>query len=260
MNRMEYIAQLEKLLQGMPDEERQAAVQYYVDYFADAGEEKEADVIRELGSPEKVAESIKADYYGTQFNEEDFEHKDYMDKYTRVSGRQASGNRGDNAGYRENYTGCRGGDPGYRGAGNAGPGNAGPGNAGPQMHQTSRKPWNDDRIKILLIVLIAVVLWPVTLAVGAVVLAVVTVAVGFFAGLVLTSLGILFAGGIVCVVGAALLVIPPAAFVVIGTGLLIGVAGLAATAGTVKLCTIVYPAMLRGFVNLCRRPFYGKAV
>ena len=128
------------------------------------------------------------------------------------------------------------------------------------MHQASRKPWNDGRIKILLIVLIAVILWPVTLAVGAVVLSVVTVAVGFFAGLVLASLGILFAGGIVCVVGAALLVIPPAAFVVIGTGLLIGTAGLAATAGTVKLCTIVYPAMLRGFVNLCRRPFYGKAV
>ena len=69
MNRMEFMAELERLLADMPEDERQAAVQYYADYFADAGEENEQDVIRELGSPEKVAESIKADYYGTEFNE-----------------------------------------------------------------------------------------------------------------------------------------------------------------------------------------------
>ena len=61
MNRMEFMTELERLLADMPEEERQAAVQYYADYFADAGEANEADVIRELGSPEKVAESIKAD-------------------------------------------------------------------------------------------------------------------------------------------------------------------------------------------------------
>ena len=50
MNRMEFMAELERLLADMPEEERQAAVQYYADYFADAGEANEADVIRELGS------------------------------------------------------------------------------------------------------------------------------------------------------------------------------------------------------------------
>ena len=59
MNRIEFMAELERLLADMPQEERQAAVQYYADYFADAGEENEAEVIRELGRPRKVAESIK---------------------------------------------------------------------------------------------------------------------------------------------------------------------------------------------------------
>ena len=64
MNRVEFMAELERLLADLPEDERQAAVQYYADYFADAGAENEAEVIRELGSPEKTAESIKADYYG----------------------------------------------------------------------------------------------------------------------------------------------------------------------------------------------------
>ena len=60
MNRMEFMAELEQRLSGIPEDERQSAIQYYADYLADAGEENEAEAIRELGSPEKVAESIKA--------------------------------------------------------------------------------------------------------------------------------------------------------------------------------------------------------
>ena len=78
MNRVEFLAELEQRLSGIPEEERQAAIQYYADYLADAGEENEAEAIRELGNPEKVAESIKADYFGTEFDESRFDHKDYM--------------------------------------------------------------------------------------------------------------------------------------------------------------------------------------
>lgn len=242
MNREKFIAELQARLSGMPDEERRAAVQYYEDYFADAGEENEADVIRELGSPEKVAESIKADYYGTQFNEEDFEHKDYMEKYTR-------GARTDSA----DSTGT-----GFAGEGSRA-GNRSWGN--PQgQNQNRQKPWTDNRVKILLIILIAIVLWPLTLGIGIAALGIAAAVIGFFAFLVVAAVGIMFAGVVTAGVGVALLVIPPAAFIVIGIGILLFACGLAATVGMVKLCIIVYPAMLRGFVNLCRRPFYGKAV
>ena len=40
MNRVEFMTELERLLSDLPEEERQAAVQYYADYFADAGVEK----------------------------------------------------------------------------------------------------------------------------------------------------------------------------------------------------------------------------
>ena len=86
MNRVEFLAELEQRLSGIPEEERQAAIQYYADYLADAGEENEAEAIRELGSPEKVAESIKADYFGTEFDESRFDHKDYMEKYGQSNG------------------------------------------------------------------------------------------------------------------------------------------------------------------------------
>ena len=97
MNRVEFLAELERLLSGMPEEERQAAVQYYADYFADAGEENEQEVIRELGSPEKVAGSIKADYYGTEYNEEKFNRKNYMEKYGQRSSGGTDSTRADSA-------------------------------------------------------------------------------------------------------------------------------------------------------------------
>ena len=61
MNRNEFMRRLEILLSDISKEERDEALQYYRDYFEDAGAEHEAEVIRELESPEKVAETIKAD-------------------------------------------------------------------------------------------------------------------------------------------------------------------------------------------------------
>lgn len=69
MNREQFIAQLARLLQDLPPAERQEAIRYYQEYFDDAGEENEDAVIRELGSPGKVAASIKANlqYGGSTF-------------------------------------------------------------------------------------------------------------------------------------------------------------------------------------------------
>lgn len=61
MNRIEFMTQLAALLQDIPAEERRDAMQYYNDYFDDAGAENEQKVIEELESPQKVAEKIKAD-------------------------------------------------------------------------------------------------------------------------------------------------------------------------------------------------------
>lgn len=228
MNRVEFMAELERLLADLPEDERQAAVQYYADYFADAGAENEAEVIRELGSPEKTAESIKADYYGRTFDESRFEHKDYMEKYgQQASGQQTSGQQ------------------------------AGPAGASVE----GKKPWTSRGLKILLIVLIAIVVWPVSLGLICAVLGILAAVVCLFAGLVIAAVCVMIAGGVTAVTGLLMSVAyPPAALMTTGIGLLLFVLGLIATVGTVKLCMIVYPAMLRGFVELCRRPIHGKAV
>lgn len=59
MNKEQFLLRLEQLLSDIPEDERTEALEYYQSYFEDAGVENEANVIEELGSPEKVAQSIR---------------------------------------------------------------------------------------------------------------------------------------------------------------------------------------------------------
>lgn len=68
MNRREFMRQLEELLSDIPVMERRDALNYYENYFEDAGVENEEDIIRELESPQKVAITIKKDLYGENYN------------------------------------------------------------------------------------------------------------------------------------------------------------------------------------------------
>lgn len=58
MNKNEFLSQLEKFLSDLPEEERREAMEYYVEYFDEAGPEKEMDVLKEFGSPKEVADRI----------------------------------------------------------------------------------------------------------------------------------------------------------------------------------------------------------
>jgi uncharacterized membrane protein len=60
MNRAEFIERLTACLGDVPQTEREEAIQYYNDYFDDAGAENEAGVIASLGTPEELAKEIKA--------------------------------------------------------------------------------------------------------------------------------------------------------------------------------------------------------
>lgn len=59
MNRAKFMKKLELLLADISESERQEAINFYEDYFDDAGVENEQKVIESLGSPEKVARLIK---------------------------------------------------------------------------------------------------------------------------------------------------------------------------------------------------------
>ena len=61
MTRQQFLQELDRLLSDLPESERKEDIQYYNDYFDDAGAENEANVIKELGSPAFVARTIRAD-------------------------------------------------------------------------------------------------------------------------------------------------------------------------------------------------------
>ena len=59
MNREIFLKRLEELLYDLPEEERISALEYYEDYFEEAGPDMELQVMKELGSPERIAAIIK---------------------------------------------------------------------------------------------------------------------------------------------------------------------------------------------------------
>ncbi len=95
MTKYEFMKELEESLTDIPLDERMEALQYYENYFEDAGPEQEQSLISELGSPGKVAASIKADLNSSEqevkirgyFTENGYEDESYSDtKYEIVGG------------------------------------------------------------------------------------------------------------------------------------------------------------------------------
>ena len=71
MMKNEFLTKLKELLSDLPQEEREEAIRYYEDYFEDAGPLEEARVLKELISPEDVAEKIRAGCIGREKNSEE---------------------------------------------------------------------------------------------------------------------------------------------------------------------------------------------
>ncbi len=83
MNRDEFMRELEYLLADIPDEEKEDAIEYYRDYLEEAGPENEDSVIREFGSPERIAAMIRADMNGHLKEGGEFTESGYQDERFR---------------------------------------------------------------------------------------------------------------------------------------------------------------------------------
>jgi len=71
--------ELEYLLQDIPDEEKAEALDYYRGYLEDAGDENEERVLREFGSPERIAAIIRSDLSGSLESGGEFTESGYQD-------------------------------------------------------------------------------------------------------------------------------------------------------------------------------------
>lgn len=295
MNRKEFMDRLEQLLTGIPEDERKDALKYYTDYFDDAGVENESHVICELGSPEKVAATIKADIRGNGRDSGEFTEHGYTDSrfeekerpgapehaykqagtgYTYNTTNTTQGGSGDtynsarrdageynsterDAGYTYNSKQT---DTGYTYQSTQTDGYE----SGPWEYE-SGGPGKGRAGKIVLVILLLLVALPFALpiSIGGIVLVITVMfaVFGLFAGLVMGAAALTVTGVIIFGFGLTKLVAAlPAALLISGCGLLVFILGLAATVGTFKLCTVVYPAMCRLIINICRLPFHRRAV
>ena len=235
MNRIEFMTELAALLQDVPEEERRDAMQFYNDYFDDAGEDKEGEVISELESPRKVAEKIKADILGQQPEKE----------YTEAGCQENSRTEKDMQVKDYSYQGYQ-----YES----------------DVHNDEeKKPWSSNILKVLLIIGIILVGAPVIIPCA---VAIVLVAAACIAALFMFFFAIVIGFGAAAIVGVVLVcagliaIIPELAvgLALIGTGLILGVVGTIGTVAGVKLCIVVLPGICRGIVWIFRWPFQRKAV
>lgn len=58
MTSQEYLNQLQKYLKKLPQSDYEDAMEYFTEYFADAGPENEQAVIEELGTPKIAAAEL----------------------------------------------------------------------------------------------------------------------------------------------------------------------------------------------------------
>lgn len=79
MTREAFMRELEYLLQDIQDDEKEDAIQYYRDYFDEAGPDNQESVVREFGSPERVAAIIRSDLAGNLEDGGEFTESGYQD-------------------------------------------------------------------------------------------------------------------------------------------------------------------------------------
>ncbi len=115
MNRVDFMDQLERLLQSIAPAERDEALQYYNDYFDDAGRENEQEVIEALGNPARVAENIKRDLMGSGYGGGPVPKAQASDRALVEYGKEAFGEQTSDGGTAEKNASGTGRD----GAGNA---------------------------------------------------------------------------------------------------------------------------------------------
>lgn len=83
MRKDEFFRHLEYLLQDVPEADREEAMNYYRDYLEEAGPENEAEVLREFGSPERIASIIRSDHIGNLEDGGSFTERGYEDERFR---------------------------------------------------------------------------------------------------------------------------------------------------------------------------------
>jgi uncharacterized membrane protein len=261
MSRIDFMNELESLLSDIPIEERKEALQYYNDYFEDAGADHEEEIIKELVSPQRVASIIKADLNTNTsdsgnrgyFTEKGYQDTLYEEEKFELVG--AAAKKSENQGNSEN-AGNTGNSQGQANAGAYQ--NNQQGNGAPYGQQGRTK--NNTGTIIILAILSFPIWLPLLCAVFGVAIGILGAVFGIVLGFGAAGVAMIIAGIALIVAGLIQLGVPLVGLLLCGCGLIVLGLGMLFAIATAAFCRKVLPALVRGFVNLCRLPFKNRSV
>lgn len=258
MNRNEFLAQLERLLFDIPAQEREEALEYYNNYFDDAGAENESSVIQELGSPGKVAAIIKADlsenrkeygeYTESGFQDERFDNREMPEKTGADKDKEEEKETDRTSGYESGYSG-------QGGSGYDGPySRRGYGSSGKYARDKNGVMWG---VLIVVAILTSPIWGGLLLGAGGVLIGLMAAAFSVFIAILACGLG-LFGGGVVMIVYSIihLLGSPATALAISGAGMVMMAVGILLIIAFLWLVIKVIPPVFRWLVDLVQRIFH----
>jgi len=228
MNRDMYMARLRELLADVSEAERDEALSYYEEYFEDAGVENEESVIASLGSPEKVAATIKAGLSDESAEDGEFSENGYSNGYYESRDEIAVSNESRSGKFRK----------GLRNLGTGG--------------------W----IIILILCVFALpILGPVLVGIAATVFGILVAVIAVFFAVLVAGIAMVVAAIAVFISGIiAIFATPIVGIALVGAALLVGGLGIVVSALGIWIVAKIVPPVFRGFVNLIRKPFTRKEV
>lgn len=230
MTRQEFMMHLEKLLWDIPESERAEALQYYKDYFDDAGTENEEKVLKELGSSIQVAKKIKAGFSETasEYSEQGYQDTRFRDAMEMIVEEEKQ-NWQEKEG--KQFT------------------------AGKRDKPAVGRGW-----KVLAIILLCLFLLPVIIPLGIALLGVILGIVASLAAVIfsigIAGIAILFSGVIFIVVGIMkFFTLPAIGLAMAGTGCILFALGLLISWIIFRGVIKCIPWIVRGIVKLFQLPF-----
>ena len=286
MSRNEFLRELEGLLSDSPLDERNEAIKYYNDYFEDAGEDHEEEIIKELGSPARVAGIIKADLSlsGEEhenrgyFTEKGFQDTVYADeKYEIIKTPKPAGEESKHQEASIGQTGS--GAQSFTGSGNGyAYGHSQTGNSQTGNNQSGDQSGNNrgyqgasgsgqtktNNTNVALLVLLAIFAIPIGIpmvfAIFGTLFGLIAAVFGIVIGFGAAGVAMIAAGGAIFIIGIVQINVPFALLVLCGIGLVVFGLGVLFLLSSIMICKKLIPAIIRGIVGLCRIPFRNRSV
>lgn len=255
MSRIEFMSELEKLLLDVPLEERLEALKFYEDFFEDGGPDKEEEILKELGTPEKVAKAIQLDLSGNPAGilEEEKKSGEQIELYQGAAQKAEEEEKEPVDGSRKNQEKIKEKDWREEKESQEGTG----------QWEEYKYEKNRRQSRIIWIILLCIfgfpVIFPLMIAGLVMVIAVTAVIFGLFLGFFIPGIALTAAGVMVFLLGLGrLLVFPPDGLVMIGSGLILFGTGFVMAVFSIWLFIKVLPAFMKWVAEVIGRIFGGK--